>query len=386
MVNLIKKTMQVQIQPKTKNPANQSALPAQFYNFLVEDLAPKRQNLWWCKHSAQVAVRLTNTGNGRALFQLAGQGETADCQIEFEPPTEPANRAGRVEFELAAGQSITVPARVMLPFPAVVALRRQTYFFTVTVTQLADRQQRRSLLGQVSRPPIIGPGLLLVLVVAAVIRLIFTPHLLWPSQYSVEKKLPDTVPIAAGSPSDPFVKPVYLAGNSPQNPFETGETAATEMTYREMFEEVAGQYNLDWRLLAEIAYQESRFNPWAIGRSNEMGLMQIHPVTWGVWAPRVGVTDPYNPYSNVRVAAAFLAYLTNFCQARGYSDPRCVLIGYNWGPSNLQKLFRENGTLEQAPEKPRQYANRILQLEPEAPIRRQAQLETPVVPEVASLR
>lgn len=349
-------------------------------------MAPKRQNLWWCKHSAQVALRLTNTGNGAALFQLAGQGEAADCFVEFERPTEATNCTGRIEFELAAGQTVTVPVRVVLPFPTVVALHRQTYFFTVTVTQPADQPQRRSLLGQVSRPPIVGPGLLLMLVVAAALRLLVAPHLLWPSQYSVEEELPDTVPVAAESPSNPFVKPVYLAGNSPQNLFETGETGVTEMTYREMFEEVAGQYNLDWRLLAEIAYQESRFNPWAIGRSNEMGLMQIHPVTWGVWAPRVGVTDPYDPYSNARVAAAFLAYLNNFCQAKGLSDPRCVLIGYNWGPNNLQKLFRENGTLEQAPEKPRQYANRILQLEPEAPIRRQAQLETPIVPEMASLR
>lgn len=378
--------MQVQIQPETNNPANQSAPPVPYNDFSVDDLAPKRQTLWWCKHSAQVMLHLTNTGNCATPFQLAGQGEAADCSVEFELPTGLAHRAGRVEFELAAGQSITVPVRVILPFPPVIALRRQTYFFTVTVTQLAGWPQRRSLLGQVSRPPIVGPGLLLALVMAAVVRLLFAPYSLPLPQSQIKNNLPGSALISAESPSNPFVKPVYLAGNSPQNPFETGETAATEMTYREMFEEVAGQYNLDWQLLAEIAYQESRFNPWAIGRSNEMGLMQIHPVTWGAWAPRVGATDPYDPYSNVQVAAAFLAYLTNFCQSRGYSDPRCVLIGYNWGPSNLQKLFRENGTLEQAPEKPRQYANRILQLEPEAPIRRQAQLETPVVPEVASIR
>lgn len=133
------------------------------------------------------------------------------------------------------------------------------------------------------------------------------------------------------------------------------------MTYEEMFREIAIQYKLDWRLLAGLAYQESRLNPWAIGRDNDMGLMQILPTTWNEWAPQVGVTDPFDPYSNVLVAAAYLAYLREYCQTRGYPETQWMLIGYNWGPANLRQLFERNGRWAQVPEKQRRYAVNILQ-------------------------
>lgn len=133
------------------------------------------------------------------------------------------------------------------------------------------------------------------------------------------------------------------------------------MTYEEMFREIALQYKLDWRLLAGLAYQESRLNPWAIGRDNDLGLMQILPSTWNEWAPQVGVTDPFDPYSNVLVAAAYLAYLREYCQTRGYPETQWMLIGYNWGPANLRQLFERNGRWAQVPEKQRRYAVNILQ-------------------------
>lgn len=135
----------------------------------------------------------------------------------------------------------------------------------------------------------------------------------------------------------------------------------SNMTYEEMFREIAIQYKLDWRLLAGLAYQESRLNPWAIGRDNDMGLMQILPSTWNEWATQVGVTDPFDPYSNVLVAAAYLAYLREYCQTRGYPETQWMLIGYNWGPDHLRQLFERNGRWAQVPEKQRRYAVNILQ-------------------------
>jgi hypothetical protein len=63
-----------------------------------------------------------------------------------------------------------------------------------------------------------------------------------------------------------------------------------------------------------------------------------------------------------------------------------MLIGYNWGPNNLRQLFQQQGGLEDVPERPRQYALRIVQFGPEAPVRRQEELETVVVPLVKSVR
>jgi membrane-bound lytic murein transglycosylase F len=128
-----------------------------------------------------------------------------------------------------------------------------------------------------------------------------------------------------------------------------------------MFREIAPQYGLDWRLLAELAYQESRMNPQALGQSHDMGLMQIIPSTWAEWAPRVGVSDPFDPYSNTLVAAAYLAYIRNYTAAKGHPEEYWMLVGYNWGPNNLRLLFEANGDFDDVPEKQRRYALTILQ-------------------------
>lgn len=59
------------------------------------------------------------------------------------------------------------------------------------------------------------------------------------------------------------------------------------MTYAEMFTEIAQKYGLDWRLLAEQAWTESRLDPLAVGKANDMGLFRNHPQHLG----RVGT--PY---------------------------------------------------------------------------------------------
>jgi soluble lytic murein transglycosylase-like protein len=133
-----------------------------------------------------------------------------------------------------------------------------------------------------------------------------------------------------------------------------------EMTYEEMFQEIAPQYNLDWRLLAELAYQESLMDPLAIGKDNDMGLMQIIPSTWDAWAPQVGVSDPFDPYSNILVGAAYLAYVRDYARNRGHTDDYWMLIGYNGGPENLDRLFAHNGDWAEVPAKQRNYALAIL--------------------------
>lgn len=356
---------------------NQSAALQPVYDFAVKDLTPKCQTVWRFKQSAQVKLHLTNKSDRTASFQLAGQGQTAGCYVEFEWPTGAGNRAPQADLKLAAGETISVPVRVTLPPPCLLSFRRQKFYFTVTSTLLAACQQRRSLLGHVARPPLIGPGLLLLGLVGVVVGLFLAPQPL-PQPY-VNNKLAAVDQMSAATPSGPFIMPVYSAGNTPQDSFETEATGAVAMTYQQMLQDVAQQYDLDWRILAEVAYWESHFNPWAIGRRNEMGLMQIMPLTWSEWAPQVGVFDPYDPYSNAQVAAAYLVYLRNYCRANGYTETYWMLIGYNWGPNNLRQLFQQGGGLEDVPERPRHYALNIVQLGPEAPIRRQEQLETVVV-------
>jgi membrane-bound lytic murein transglycosylase F len=65
--------------------------------------------------------------------------------------------------------------------------------------------------------------------------------------------------------------------------------------YREWFEEAAAETGSDWRLLAAIAYQESKWNPAAISPAGARGLMQLTEPSAG--AERVA--NPADPRESI---------------------------------------------------------------------------------------
>lgn len=132
------------------------------------------------------------------------------------------------------------------------------------------------------------------------------------------------------------------------------------MPYEEIFQRVAEKYGLDWRLLMEQCFRESRFDPLAVGAANDMGLMQIIPSTWDEWAPKVGVFDPFDPESNITVAAAYLAWIKEQLQKAGRPEPYWMLAAYNWGIGNVLRLLREGKTWKDVPEIRRNYATSII--------------------------
>lgn len=132
------------------------------------------------------------------------------------------------------------------------------------------------------------------------------------------------------------------------------------MAYEDLFRKIGAEYGIDWRLLAQQAWRESRFNPLAVGAANDMGLMQIIPATWDEWAPKVGVFDPFDPESNIRVAAAILSYLRTTLTRLGRPEPYWWLTAYNWGIGNVTRLLKNNGTWDQVPAERRAYATEII--------------------------
>jgi soluble lytic murein transglycosylase-like protein len=168
--------------------------------------------------------------------------------------------------------------------------------------------------------------------------------------------LAETGPANVGAPKFWSPAPAVPAPNNP-----LPKLSPADMSYEEMFQEVATRHNLDWRLLAELAYQESLMDPWALGQDNDMGMMQIIPRTWNEFAPEVGVTDPFDAYSNIQVGAAYLAYMREFTHARGYTEDVWMVVGYNWGPDNLDNLFANNGDWAQVPVRQRNYALAIVE-------------------------
>jgi membrane-bound lytic murein transglycosylase F len=128
------------------------------------------------------------------------------------------------------------------------------------------------------------------------------------------------------------------------------------MAYEEIFQRVAGKYGLDWRLMAEQCFQESHFDPLAVGAANEMGLMQIPPAIWDEWSPKVGVYDPFDPESNITVAGAYMAWISEQLVRAGHPEPYWLLAAYDWGANDALRLLQSGGAWKDVPDVRRDYA------------------------------
>jgi soluble lytic murein transglycosylase-like protein len=135
-----------------------------------------------------------------------------------------------------------------------------------------------------------------------------------------------------------------------------------ELTYAQMFQEIARRYDLDWRMLAAQAYVESKFDTMALGRDGDLGLMQVLPRTWQEWAPAVDVDNPFDAYSNTLVAATYLDYLRNQLGQQGYPETRWMLVAYNWGPDKLSRFLADGNSWDNLPPSLQSYANEILRI------------------------
>lgn len=190
--------------------------------------------------------------------------------------------------------------------------------------------------------------------------------------------LPEQTAWPTDAPAQPTILPSATATLAPPSPSEvptappatlqpSSEAALphvptiSDLTYQAMFQHIGAQYDIDWRLLASIAYRESSLNAEAVGKDGEQGLMQILPSTWDEFAPRVGVSDPFDPVSNVQVGTAYLAYLRERLIKRGYPEEYWALVAYNWGPNNLARLLQEGGNWGGIPMMRQDYAYQIIE-------------------------
>lgn len=101
----------------------------------------------------------------------------------------------------------------------------------------------------------------------------------------------------------------------------------------------SGDIKWDWKLLAAMIYQESRFNPDARSWAGAFGLMQLMPNT----AKRFGIDTTDTREENIRAGVAYIKYLENFWRNRIH-DPqervKFILASYNVGPGHVQDAQR----------------------------------------------
>ncbi len=104
--------------------------------------------------------------------------------------------------------------------------------------------------------------------------------------------------------------------------------------YDKLIKEGAKKLNWDWRLLASIVYQESRFKVGDESWAGAQGLMQLMPET----AKRFGAKDPYDPKENIKAGVNYLKYLEGYWIKR-IDDPqermKFILASYNAGLAHI---------------------------------------------------
>lgn len=114
--------------------------------------------------------------------------------------------------------------------------------------------------------------------------------------------------------------------------------------YEAYFHQYAREYNLDWRLLAAVGYQESHWEPSAVSKTGVRGLMMLTQRT----AEAMGVTNRVDPKQSIAGGAKYLAYvLENLPDSIEEPDRTWfALAAYNVGGGHLEdarKLAQAEG-------------------------------------------
>jgi membrane-bound lytic murein transglycosylase F len=105
--------------------------------------------------------------------------------------------------------------------------------------------------------------------------------------------------------------------------------------YDEVIRKHSQSLQWDWRLLAAMIYEESRFNPEARSWAGAFGLMQLMPAT----AERFGIDTTQTREANIKAGVAYLRYLDRYWK-KHIDDPEervnFILASYNVGPGHVQ--------------------------------------------------
>jgi len=103
--------------------------------------------------------------------------------------------------------------------------------------------------------------------------------------------------------------------------------------YRNSFQEAQEITGLDWRLLASLAYQESKWDPLATSPTGVRGMMMITEET----ADRLGVKNRLDPHESIQAGARYLSYLMDELPDKVEQPDRIwlALAAYNLGMGHL---------------------------------------------------
>jgi membrane-bound lytic murein transglycosylase F len=144
--------------------------------------------------------------------------------------------------------------------------------------------------------------------------------------------------------------------------------------YDKLLKKYSAIINWDWRLLASLIYQESRFNPSVKSCRGAYGLMQMMPTTREYF----GIDTSASPEQQIRAGVQYIKFLDREF-ADKITDPKerinFILASYNIGPGhvldaqnlaikfgkNPNKWFKNVDTCLLSKSNPKQYNDPMVQ-------------------------
>jgi len=185
------------------------------------------------------------------------------------------------------------------------AMLNKTYFSNINISLLISHPQRSSWAVKKSNP-----------VLAEAIDLWFDENRNAPQYQSIIKRYFEMSKL----PGNEHIKLL--------SPYQISQ-------YDYLFKLYAQQINFDWRLLASISYQESRFFPNRVSWAGAAGLMGVMPGTGAIFG--VSTDQLYEPEPNIKAAASFIRRLNQMFSSIENEDERIkfILAAYNCGPGHI---------------------------------------------------
>ena len=131
----------------------------------------------------------------------------------------------------------------------------------------------------------------------------------------------------------------YSQYGNPVRKAENGCRSNTISPYDELFRKYAAELGWDWRMLAAVVYQESKFSINSRSHRGARGLMQVMPST----AEHYGIDDLLNPEKNLKAGTRHLKRLQRMfdnAEMDKMEQIKFTLAAYNAGEGRIADCRR----------------------------------------------
>ena len=102
--------------------------------------------------------------------------------------------------------------------------------------------------------------------------------------------------------------------------------------------------DLPMSLILAVMRKESLFSPFTVSSQNAMGIMQVHPITWGEYVEKLNLNvsthAAFDPVTNIVVATHVLEDLHKYYKKNGRSESETwesTLSAYYGGKTSLSQ-------------------------------------------------